>query len=124
MSEHKYADIFRALADNKEILGRMPGGNWVVMKEPWRYIGSIEWELRVKVPTIFINGIEVPEPVRNPLVLGQRYWLVRLDVVDMTTSHSWQNDLLDHLYLKRELIQLTQQDAMTQAKATLGLFVW
>lgn len=120
MSEHKYADIFRAMADNKVIEGRRPGGTWVVMEEPWKHIGSIEWELRIRPTMITINDVEVVEPVRNPLKHGDDYWLVCIDRIEGTAvSHRWVDDELDNFYLERGLIQLTKEDAQTQAKAML-----
>lgn len=119
MEEHAQADIFRAMADNKKIEGRKYGDRWDEMKEPWLFIGHPEWELRVKVPMLIINGIECREPVSKPLNSGQEYWGVVIDSIDQTIKYNWSNHELDWLRLDRGLIQLTREDAMTQAKAML-----
>lgn len=120
MSEHKYADIFKALGENKTIEGRYQGDAWVEILEPWKVFGNPKWELRVRVPMVLINGIAVPEPVQEPLKRGQTYYFVSLASTELAVEEVWTDDDLDNLRLERVLIQLTKEGAIAQAEAMLS----
>jgi len=79
-----------------------------------------EYDAATKPKTVVVNGVEVPEPVREALRIGDRYWLVALDATGLTDVHQWDRDDLDRLWLSRGLIHLTRAAAESHARALIG----
>ena len=77
-------------------------------------------EYRRKPRTITINGIEVPEPVREPLTLNQDYYAVRLEYPDGFLKPTWCHSVRDSRYLVAGLIHLTEEAARKHAEALLS----
>ena len=71
-------------------------------------------------PTIIVNGIEVPEPVREALEVGQRYWLADPTSITFHKKTYWGDDDIDIRILNRGLIHLTEEAAVAHAKAMLA----
>ncbi|EJK8625374.1 hypothetical protein [Morganella morganii] len=72
-------------------------------------------EYRLKPNFIDINGHKVPEPVREPLKIGQVYWLARIHgAVD---SFEWEGDHECRAWLECGLIHLTKEAAEAHAAA-------
>ena len=71
-------------------------------------------------PTIIVNGIEVPEPVREELKIGQRYWAISLTCDGLVINALWSNDTIDLRRLTRGLIHLNEAAAVAHAKAMLA----
>lgn len=67
-------------------------------------------------PTIIVNGIEVPEPVREALRLDQTYWVANI----LSANLVWDNSWSDNTYDSRVLIHLTEAAAVEHAKAMLA----
>lgn len=87
------------------------------MKHPeWRK----DFEYRRKPRTILINGIEVPEPVKEELLEGQSYYLVDITYPQLMQLQYWDNDTLDARFLERGLIHLTEENARKHAEALLS----
>ncbi|EJD6037747.1 hypothetical protein M0J18_RS04770 [Morganella morganii] len=75
-------------------------------------------EYRLKPRFIDINGHQVPEPVREPLKIGQVYWLVRIHgAID---SFEWEGDHACNAWLERGLIHLTEEAAEAHRVALLS----
>tara|TARA_R110000822_G_C15082049_1_gene469759 strand:+ start:214 stop:630 length:417 start_codon:yes stop_codon:yes gene_type:complete len=74
---------------------------------------------RIPTPpaTLFINGIEVPEPVREPLNDGERYF-----VTDLRRCYGseWDNDEYDSQRLRAGIIHITGSSAEIHRKALLS----
>jgi hypothetical protein len=68
---------------------------------------------------IMINGFEVPEPVRKPLKLGEKYWVVALGSVRLCSDYVWDDSEFDRLCLRHGIIHRTQEAAEIHAKASL-----
>jgi hypothetical protein len=68
---------------------------------------------------ITINGMEVPEPVREPLEDEQEYWTINLDGSG-PESHIWKNDRLDYQWLDSGLIHLTEENAVRHIDAIIN----
>lgn len=75
---------------------------------------------RRKQKTININGFEVPEPVREPLLKETYYCVTNILVIPGSTQYKWSGDSMDYRFLERGLIHLTQEDAELHAKALLS----
>lgn len=75
-------------------------------------------EYRLKPRLININGHQVPEPVQEPLKIGQVYWLARIHgAVD---SFEWEGDHACNAWLDRGLIHLTKEAAEAHIAALLS----
>ena len=96
----------------------MPWERWEVSlaesgDEYRNFLGHPDWAVtrkyRRKPKVILINGHEVPEPCREPLQVGEMYWVVSL--IRGATSLLWQDDDFDNSYLENGFIHLTKEAA-------------
>jgi hypothetical protein len=87
-------------------------------------VNHAEWGLntdyRRKPRTININDFDVPEPVREPLKVGQEYIYVNIHSPSQPYFNTWNNDGADEKLLKSGIIHLTREAAETHAKALLS----
>jgi hypothetical protein len=123
MTEHPQADILRAIADGKQIQARHIGyetGVWQTVAHPLVFIGDCARELRIKPETININGHEVPEPVWEPLINGERFFMPNLRFDSPVVEHRWTGGTYDIQALERGLIHLTKDAAIAHAEALLS----
>ena len=59
-----------------------------------------------KPATIKIGNVEVLEPVREPLIYGDKYWVI--DTANHQTNlEQWEDSYIDHCRLKAGFIQKT-----------------
>lgn len=78
--------------------------------------------LRIKPNNITINGHDFPEPVREPLVDGTRYWFVSLEPnYGGAVERTWFSGVWDEFMLNNGLAHYTKEGAIAQAKAMLSL---
>lgn len=70
-------------------------------------------------PTITINGITFPEPVRDLLEKRQEYWVACSDFG--IARSRWEGDETDFERLADGLIQLTEEGAKLQREAMLSM---
>lgn len=105
-----------------------PWERWEVKhadRESWLNVGGHpawkpDYDYRRKPQTILVNGIEVPEPVREELEDWQRHWIVDITQDDLVQLQQWTNGHLDARFLKRGLIHLTEENARKHAEALLS----
>lgn len=73
--------------------------------------------------TRIINGFEVPAPETQKLKSGSRYWAASVTNVDFCIKHIWDDDdgAFDIRLLDRGLVFLTDEDAVANTKAMLGI---
>lgn len=71
-------------------------------------------------PTIIVNGIEVPEPVREGMEEGQAYFAPDVYTEKLCYLNRWGGDTYDLMRLNRGLIHLTKAAAVEHAKAMLA----
>lgn len=67
---------------------------------------------------IIVNGIQVPEPVREPLEHDQMYWVADPSAYDLYGGW-WASKALEIQCLSRGLIHLTKEAAQTHIDAML-----
>lgn len=73
-----------------------------------------------KAPPLSINGHVVRAPERKPLPNGTTYYVP--DLYDGgTEDYEWDNDEVDHRFLRSGLIHLTEEAATAHAKALISL---
>ena len=65
---------------------------------------------RRKPKFILINGHEVPEPCRTPLVIGDAYWTFTFFCADVINVY-WAGDSDDNNALKNGFVHLTKEAA-------------
>lgn len=95
-------------------------GNWKDVGSPVWFQDDIYRAKPAPAPTIIVNGIEVPEPVREALRLDQTYWVADLPSANLAWDRSWSNDAYDIRALNHGLIHLNEAAAVAHAKAMLA----
>lgn len=125
MTPHPQADILRAIADGGEIVA-FYGKQWrgVMPMTALRYIYDGNIPLRIKPKTIDINGIKVPEPMREMPPEGTSvYWPgfgpdsgdTHTESADVGCYPAMLPDLL-----RKGLLHLTKEAAAIHANALLS----
>lgn len=95
---------------------RYKDGDW--QDETGPFIFYTDFEYRRKPRTININGIEVPEPMREKPEDGTKYYMPMCDnEVDFSV---WQNSMSDNRWLSWGVCHLTREAAELHAKALLS----
>lgn len=124
MSGHPHADLMARAAEIaktdkewwKHFECRSEDGEWGNMSPGAALQDYLKYRLKPRF--ININGHQVPEPVREPLKIGQVYWLARIHgAVD---SFEWEGDHACRAWLERGLIHLTKEAAEAHAAALLS----
>ncbi len=120
---HPYKHILIAIANGEQIQWQSPTGSWIdaaacdVLCDVANHSEPLD-VYRIKPRTI--NWHEVPEPVREPLKNGQRYYLADIALDDGVTKWSWDDDEADSMWLNRGLIHLTEEAAKRHYDALLS----
>ena len=92
-------------------------GNWKDVGSPVWFQEDIYRAKPAPAPTIIVNGIEVPEPVRDALENGDKYWLAITSGQELSIDLIWRDHPIHHTRLNRGLIHLTEAAAVAHAKA-------
>lgn len=97
------------------------GGNIMLVREfldrPSPYRAAVEtFQITVRGETF-----EVPEPVREPLEEGARYWVPSPVSADRAFEMEWCGDEHDLRRLAEGLVHLTEAAAVTHGKAMCGV---
>lgn len=123
--ESKYAEIFHWLADGKAVQ-RDRGNGWETATED-QVCYSIGNHVdpkyfRLKPATHFINGIEVPEPLRETPPNGTTVFLVNPMVEELYSGFVWgcRPSVTQSRWLKIGLVHINPADAVANAKAMLA----
>jgi hypothetical protein len=110
---HKHADLIKLWADGAEIESRgKTMKHWEDCPKP-RWFDDLEY--RIKPATIFINGYEVPEPVREAKE-GQLLWSFKIDRAYPYAHHYGEN----HDIVMYGIAHLTEEAAELHRKALLS----
>lgn len=93
--------------------------------ENWRNIFNHpnwfeHYEYRRKPSFIVINGIEVPEPMREKLEIGDIYYVPHV-TYKIAEKLKWTGNMIDIFNLNNGLVHLTESDAFTHSYALLSL---
>ena len=124
--EHVNAEILRAIADGKKVQYQKfnPPG-W----EPFQNADTVQcWKLlkggspvkwRIAPETIMIGEHEVPEPCREPLRSGQKFWVVNPFTGPLWFI--WNNSVEDFHALKSGFVHLTEEAAEKHYEAFKNL---
>ena len=80
------------------------------------HVGS---ELRIKVETITLAGVEFPEPLRVAPEYGAEIWIVDPAFAHKSFRRIWTGDDIQMKWLRESLLQTTEKGAKDQAKAMI-----
>lgn len=80
-------------------------------------------DLFMKAKTHMVNGFEVPTPVTNPenMETGVTYYGADNTDLDWYFESVWSNDVLDKVWIARNLVFMNKEDAIANAKAMVGV---
>lgn len=80
-------------------------------------------DLFMKAKTHMVNGFEVPTPVTNPenMETGVTYYGADNTDLDWYFESVWSNDVLDKVWIARNLVFMNKEDAIANAKAMSGV---
>lgn len=97
-------------------------GNVLIYREDGRVCPYREYDsdlVMTPPPMRSINGYEYPEPVREPLKDGQRYFIASPLSPKFFNSFVWGDYDLDLAWLKRGMIHLTSEAAVAHTRAII-----
>ena len=126
--KHKHADLMLEYAKQAQE-SEEPWRNWEVSydgKGAWFGVSvqpswNINREYRMKKKTINIGGIEINEPVRGALTIGEIYYTPSLGDFRRASYHICQGDDIDYLRISSGIVHRNEDDAIKHAIALIGL---
>lgn len=123
MKKHEHAELLRAIADGKQMQVQDGHGSWhnccgttalrTITEGLFR-----RTNLRVKPTTITVNGIEVPEPLRDFSTIRDYYWAV--SPFKGACMITYCADLADQHALKSGLCHATKEAAQAHFEAIIS----
>ena len=120
MTEHKHAWVLRELADGASIDDYEICCGGLVWDDLCHYETPLitgKGEIRRKPKMIRIYDVEFPEPVREPLVDGTKYFVASITSKEFCSNYEWYDGALANRWLERGLIHLTEAAAKQHAEA-------
>ena len=120
---HKHAALIKQFAEDMTIDEKLVSKWQIKLGSDWEtLIYAPQWyedcEYRREPNTINVNGVEVPEPCREPLTREQKYWLV-CSSSESPTSFLWMGDATDLKWFALGMIHLTKESAQAHVDALL-----
>lgn len=95
---------------------------WIALKETGlNTVFRDGTDFRRKQKTIKVNGVDVPEPLKEMPAARTRYYVPSLHDEDLYCSLTSCNDEYDKRVLERGLMHLSRENAIAHAKAILGI---
>jgi len=122
---HPHAEFLRAIADGDSV------DDWVAtinhngaIYTPTYFSddilhGDLGFTMSRKPRTININGIEVPEPLREAPEIGSYFWVPNIPIPSPYRL-SWEGKEVDFLALRAGLAHRTKEAAETHVRALLS----
>ena len=97
------------------------GGETHTIRSEAGFIGALRLgnHIRRKPHTITINGIEVPEPIREAPEMNTPYYLTDASDRHLVIDTSWEGSPIEHSWLNRGLCHLTEDAAKAHARALI-----
>lgn len=122
---HPYAELLRAIADGKELQFENSFGEWIEQnsKDALHEFVAKDYmpnRYRVKPATITVNGIKVPEPVREPLSIVDKYYMPDFLHSSLITECQWAGSIYDAAALRSGVVHLTKEAARAHAEAMIA----
>ena len=109
-------DVLRAAKHGWE---RFHNGIWRDCPAPVWHSGTVYRAKPAPKPTIIVNGIEVPEPVREGLETNAEYWLADPTLMP-SYKRRWDGFPVEIKWLNSGLIHQSKDAADAHAKAMLA----
>jgi hypothetical protein len=122
MEKHKHSEILHAYADGKTIQMRSikeyDDNEWWEPSDILEFINDDQHEFRVKPSIIIINGIEVPEPLRDAPPKGTLYFVPdSKDPKGLFFPSWWDGSEDDFARLEAGVVHLSKENASIHAEA-------
>lgn len=83
----------------------------------YHFIFEDTWDFRLKTKTLSINGLDVPEPMREKPEIGTKYWYIETSSDALCDWTTWQDDESDNRHLRLGDCHLTRDNCIAHAKA-------
>lgn len=125
MTKHVHAELMMQYAQDATETDK-PWERWELKNYGgWeRTVSHPAWDecvvYRRKPKCILINGIEVPEPMREAPELGTPYWIVDLNDESSASPLCWIDDKFARECLQRGICHLTEKAAVLHTTAILS----
>lgn len=94
---------------------------WFTLEEMPKRLFLDSAEFRRKQKTIKVNGVDVPEPLKEMPAYGTPYFVPYLFDDDLQERITCWNDEYDKRCFERGLMHLSRENAIAHAKAILGI---
>jgi len=126
MNEEKkmpeWGDVLHVDGDPVVVV-RLRGGDWVEVADKFgKWHGLLmedfdEYQSR----TITVNGVEVPAPEREPLEIGQEYWLADITTgIPIEFAWSGNENVPDDYWLSNGFVHLNKENAQAHIDAVIS----
>jgi hypothetical protein len=118
-------DTLESKTNGVEIKYDGASGNIIIVKSLFGFAGEAFSDIggfgnfEIKMNTVTINGIEVPEPHRNPLKLGETYYVASLMDTGVA-KYQWKDFGAEYMWLDFGVIHLTEENALKHRAALLA----
>ena len=122
---HPHAEFLRAIADGDSVdewVGAMLHNGAIYTPTYFSddiLHGDLGFTMSRKPRTININGIEVPEPLREAPEIGSYFWVPNIPIPSPYRL-SWEGKEVDFLALRAGLAHRTKEAAETHVRALLS----
>lgn len=93
-------------------------GSWIDRVREGGFCYGLKY--RIKPRTIRIGEYDVPDPIREALEVGDKYWVAKIDS-DSPQEWEWDGDDWDKKWLAKGIVHLTEEDAQLHSKALISL---
>ena len=118
--KHVHHDMIVAWAadPSRVVESETDNGHWVTVSNPvwWPHV---KYRFKPDEPKyIVVNGVNVPEPVREPLKEGQLFWIASTSFGSPCSYH-WNGAFSEKRWLSYGLIHLTEEAAQAHIDAML-----
>ena len=117
LKPHKYAKEIKAWADGYEIEFLTDSGRWLKCANP---MWHSNYTYRIKPTPLVINGIEVPEPLREPLKYEAAYFIPHIGKHEGYVKLNWYEDEEDRRNLANGVIHSCAENAIKHTQALLS----
>lgn len=94
---------------------------WFTLEQSPEYLFGDGAEFRRKPKTIKVNGVDVPEPLKEMPAYGTQYFTPYLFDEDLYCALTSCNDVYDKRAFERGLMHLSRENAIAHSKAILGI---
>ncbi len=120
--KHVHHDLIQEwIKDTSRVVERrrLPSHSWAIDIDPEWHPAHLYRFKPAEQKYILVNYVSVPEPVREPLIEGQEFWVAGV-TSSWVGAHNWRGTYSGHVeWLSLGLIHLTREAAQAHIDAML-----